>query len=166
MKKLAIIVSVVLLLVVGAAVGLFVSGKVAWVGPDTKVVTAKIVCGPELVSKYNDAMYVSFRNNEKLPSLDVEGIKNIKTEIKAKAGYEKDPTCQSMLYLIAIYEEDYEGSKLAYETVKKLHDQGLYADNNIRNNPPLFMYEAPVFGLSPEGKAQPGVGDLDGVGGE
>jgi len=166
MKKLAIIVSVVLLLVVGAAVGLFVSGKVAWVGPDTKVVTAKIVCGPELVSKYNDAMYVTFRNNEKLPSLDVEGIKNIKTEIKAKAGYEKDPTCQSMLYLIAIYEEDYEGSKLAYETVKKLHDQGLYADNNIRNNPPLFMYEAPVFGLSPEGKAQPGVGDLDGVGGE
>jgi len=166
MKKLAIIVSVILLLVVGVAVGLFVSGKVAWVGPDTKVVTAKIVCGPELVSKYNDAMYVSFRNNEKLPSLDVEGIKNIKTEIKAKAGYEKDPTCQSMLYLIAIYEEDYEGSKLAYETVKKLHDQGLYADNNIRNNPPLFMYEAPVFGLSPEGKAQPGVGDLDGVGGE
>ena len=166
MKKLAIIVSVILLLVVGVAVGLFVSGKVAWVGPDTKVVTAKIVCGPELVSKYNDAMYVSFRNNEKLPSLDVEGIKNIKTEIKAKAGYEKDPTCQSMLYLIAIYEEDYEGSKLAYETVKKLHDQGMYADNNIRNNPPLFMYEAPVFGLSPEGKAQPGVGDLDGVGGE
>jgi len=166
MKKLAIIVSVILLLVVGAAVALFVSGKIAWVGPDTKVVTAKIVCTPEVVSKYNDAMYVSFRNNETLPSLDVEGIKNVKTEIKGKAGYEQDPTCQSMLYLIAIYEEDYEGSKLAYETVKKLHDEGLYAENNIRNNPPLFMYEAPVFALSPEGKAQPGVGDLDGVGGE
>ena len=163
MKKIPIVVSIVAVLAIaGAVTWLFISGKVAWVGPDTKVVTSKVVCDSAIVSKYNDAMYYSFRDSATIPTLDVEGVKNIKTEIKAKEGFAGDPTCQAMLYLIAIYEENYEESKAAYEAVKDLHAKSMFADTNLRGNPPLFMYEAPVFALSPEGQAQPGVGDVGG----
>jgi len=159
MKKIAVIVSIVgVLAIVGAVTWLFVSGKVVWAGSTTYVGTTKIVCDNELVRKFNDSMFYVIRGADTTATIDTEGLKNIKTDIKGKEGYAADPSCQTILYLIAVYEEDYEGSKAAYEAVNDLYDKNLFANSNIRGNQPLFMYESSVFALSPEGKTQGGVG--------
>ena len=159
MKKIILIVAIVLILAaVGVVAWLFMSGKVALTYQEAKIATSKIVCDTPIVNKFNDAMFYTRRAGASTVSIDVEGIKNLNSEIKAKAEYENDPTCQTIIYLTAIYEENYQGAKAAYEAVKELHDKNIFANNNIRGNQPLFTYEGSMYPFSPEGKTQGGLG--------
>ena len=160
MKKIAVIVSIaVVLALAGVTTWLFVSGKLVWVDSNTRPATAKIVCDKATVDTYNSAMFFIIRGSDTTASIDSKGVDDLKTEIQAKEGYREDPTCQTILYLTAVYKSDYEAAKAAAASVKELHDKNIFADNNIRGNEALFMYEASVFALSPEGKAQEGMGD-------
>ena len=163
MKKIIVIVSIVLILAAtGVAAWLFVSEKIAFVAQANKPVTPKVICNTEIVNTFNDAMFYTRRAGASTVSVDDEGIKNLNTNIKSSAGYETDPTCQTILYLTAIYKEDYEAAKVAYLAVKELHDKRVFADSNIRGNQPLFMYEDSMYALSPEGKKPGGVGSAGG----
>lgn len=159
MKKIILIVAMVLILAaVGAVTWLFVSGKVALVYKQAAPATTTIVCDTKIVDTFNEAMFFTRRAGATTVSIDEEGIKKLNTEIKAKAGYENDPTCQTIIYLTAIYEENYDGAKAAFQAVKELHDKNIFANNNIRGNQPLFTYEGSMYPFSPEGKTQGGLG--------
>ena len=114
------------------------------------------VCGSDIVNKYNDAMYMIGRNGSSEPSIDESGVKDVQSEVKRKTGYEKDATCQTLLFWIAIHNNDYSAAKIAATAVKELHDKGQFADNNIRGNDPILTYDPVLYGISPEAKEKAG----------
>jgi hypothetical protein len=160
MKKiLTIILVVIILAAAGAVTWLFMSGRLAWVDPNTKAVTVKAVCGTDIVNKYNDASVFIARNGSSERTVDEEGLKSLKTTIVGKDGYKDDPTCQAMLFWISFRNKDYEGAKAAYTAVRALHDKGLFADSNLRSNDALFTYEDVLFTISPDaGKSTKALG--------
>ena len=152
-KKYALIV-VGLLIVTGALVWLFASGHLMW--SNGKVDKTASVCGSDVVNKYNDAMYMIGRNGSSEPSIDESGVKDVQNDVKRKTGYEKDATCQTLLFWIAIHNNDYPAAKTAAAAVKQLHDKGQFADNNIRGNDPILTYDTVLYGISPEAKEKAG----------
>lgn len=137
--------------VVGVIVGLFVAGKLTWNNVAHHPVTSA-VCGTNIVNKYNGAMYMIERGGSSEPSIDEVGVAAVKNEVRAKAGYKDDATCQTLLFWIAMHDSDYPAAKSAYGVVKQLHDGGVFADNNIRGNDALFNYGTVLRGIAPETK--------------
>lgn len=151
MKKIITIILVVIIVAAAvAATWLFMSGKLAWVDSNTKTVTVKAVCETDIVNKYNDVTFLVGRNNSSVLSVDEQGIKDVTAEITAKENYKTDPSCQAMLFWISYRNKDYETAKSAYDAVHSLHDQGRFADSNIRGDEPLFTYEEVLFTISPQ----------------
>jgi len=157
MKRIPIIIIsvIVILALAGTVTWLFVSGKLVWAGSGTQQSTAKIICSSEVIDKYNNAAMYIVRGDDATASLDTDGIKNVKTEILAKTGYADDPTCQSLLFLIAAYENNYEDAKTAYESVNAMYEKNIFANSNIQGNYPVSTYASTVYLLSPEYKSQP-----------
>ena len=143
-----------LLIVAGGIVWLFASGHL--VLSDGKTNKTASVCGSDIVNKYNDAMYMIGRNGSSEPSIDESGVKDVQNDVKRKTGYEKDATCQTLLFWIAIHNNDYSAAKIAATAVKELHDKGQFADNNIRGNDPILTYDTVLYGISPEAKEKAG----------
>ncbi len=149
-KKITTIVIVIVLIAAAAVVWLFMSGRLVWTDPNTKAVVVKAVCDKALVGEYNQATQIIGREGSSTPTIDTEALKKIKDEILAKDGYKTDPTCNAMLFWIAIRDQDYEAGKAAYEAVRSLSDQGRFANSNIRGDEPLFTYEEVLFTISPD----------------
>lgn len=151
MKKNAAIITVAVVILALAGVGtwLFMSGRLAWVNPNTKTVSVQAVCTTDMVNKYNDAMYLVARNGQKELTVDEAALKTIKSDILAKPSYKEDPTCQAMLFWMAFRVGDYDAAKSAYDAVHALHDKGMFADSNLRGDEPLFTYEDVLFTISP-----------------
>lgn len=143
-----------LLIVVGVTAWLFASGHLVWSNGKTNETAS--ACGSDIVNKYNDAMYMIGRGGSSEPSIDEAGVKDVQSEVKHKAGYEKDATCQTLLFWIAIHNSDYSAAKTAATAVKELHDKGQFADNNIRGNDPILTYDTVLYGISPEAKEKAG----------
>ena len=137
----------------GVVAGLFVAGKIAWVNPDAKEVGVyKAVCSDRIIADYNDAMFYKPRGDSTTPTLDTNTLEELKTVIARLSGSNNDPTCQTILFWIAVNEENYENAKPAYDNVKRLHDEGLFADSNLSSNQPLSSYEGAMYSFSPAGK--------------
>ena len=140
---------VAIVIICGLATWLFMSGRLVWSVNGGQHVVAQAVCDSTIVSKYNDAMFVTQRSGSDVSSIDESGVKAVKTDIKAKAGYEKDATCQALLFFIAINDSDYPSAKSAYQEVKQLHSNGIFPDNNIRGSDALFNYQNLLNGIDP-----------------
>lgn len=150
----------IIVLGVGTIIALFSLGRLGWVNPDSEVVNAyTAVCDTEMVDQYNEAILYIEREGTAGLSRDEKVLDALPGTIKNLAGYKNDPTCQTFLFWIAVRDEDYEGAKAAYETVKSLHEKRLFADSNITGNQSLESYEGAVYSLSPEGRASEGQGD-------
>lgn len=147
----------VTVLVVGAVVALFVTGLLVWNPGSSKQSAsgANIVCGNDIVDTYNAASQIAVREGATTPSVDAEGIEQVKADILSTEGYKDDPTCQAILFWIAVGADDYEAAKSAHEAVKRLHAQNNFANSNIRGDDPIFNYDASIFPLSPEAKEAP-----------
>ena len=161
MKKIVTITAIAILVAaIGVIAWLFASERLVFANPNAGVgaVAPKPVCDTNLVAKYNDAMFFIGREGSDEPTLDEEGIQAVKKEITSKNNYKTDPTCQTVLFWIAVHESDYEAAKTAYEAVKELHNKNHFADSNIRANAALFTYEATVESLLPEPKNQGDIG--------
>jgi hypothetical protein len=154
MSKKYTLATIGVLIVAGGIVWLFVSGHLVW--SDGKASKTASVCGADIVNKYNDAMYMIGRNGSTEPSIDEAGVKDVQSEVKRKAKYEEDATCQTLLFWIAIQNNDYPAAKTAATAVKELHDKGQFADNNIRGNDPILTYDTVLYGISPEAKEKAG----------
>lgn len=159
-KKLVVGISVVGALLLAGVVFLVVSGRLVLTDPNVQRSVSKIVCDSSVVTTYNAAMLLDIRDGSTEYTFDEAGLKSLQTSIRGKDGYEDDPTCQTMLFWMAIKDEDYAAGKTAYEGVKRLYDQRIFADSNIRTDQPLFSYEAALWNISPEAaQDQEGVGD-------
>ena len=147
--KYTIGIIVAIVIICGIATWLFMSGRLVWSVNGGQHVAARTVCDSTIVSKYNDAMFVTQRSGSDEPSVDEAGVKAVKADIKTKTGHEKDATCQALLFFIAINDRDYPSAKSAYQEVKQLHDNGIFPDNNIRGSDALFNYQNLLNGINP-----------------
>ncbi len=146
----------VVILAVGCIAWLYVSGQVRVSWGKTANSTAAIVCDTSVVDTYNAAMNYTVRSGSAVAGFDEAGLKKIVTDIKAKSGYESDATCESMLFWIAIHNNDYNSAKTLYASVKKLHDARVFADSNIRGNLAIFQYEDALQQINPSNNNQEG----------
>lgn len=150
-KLIAVVVTVVI--VVGLAAGvawLFMSGKLTWNAGGTQPATVSIVCGDDIVTSFNQARDASIREEGGVETSDVEGQKKIAQDVRTMSGYEKDPTCQTIALWGSFLDGNYEATKTAYEALVSLHDQHIYANNNLSGVEKIDTYRVMTEGLSPE----------------
>lgn len=153
-KKLVIISAsvAVLIIALGAVVWwLFASGRLVYISSGSSQKSYGVVCDSDVVAKYNDAVYYKIRDNPTQGSIDNAGLDNLVKDIKSTSGYEKDPTCQDILFLYAVKNDDFKSANSAYESIKALHSERAFYDPNIRSSEPLFMYEDIIKGLTGSG---------------
>jgi len=96
-------------------------------------------------------MYYRLRDGSSMPSLDMAGLQKLVSEIKTKANYAKDPTCQTILFWVAVQNDNYNEANTAYKALKTLHDEGKYVDSNLRSSDPFFTYKQYLDNLSGSG---------------
>jgi hypothetical protein len=137
-----------LVIAVGLAtttVWLFASGtvKVTLRGSDATAPT-NVVCGDEIVRRYNEANLYIQREGQEQPSVDEEAKKAIANEVKALKGSENDPTCQVIIFWAARDAADKVLATQTYEKIKSLHESGRFADNNLRAATSLTEYDSMV----------------------
>lgn len=144
------------LVAITVIVGIF-SGRLAIIikQPGEKIALSTIACDAEIVSRYNDAMYFQFRDG-KTESIDEEGIKNLEKEIRAKDNFDKDATCQTILFFTAVYFKNAEKAQAALDIINNLHGQYVYADSNLRNSQSLFTFQNKVDDLNSDIKGELG----------
>lgn len=118
-------------------------------------------CDDEKVIKYNDAALSKQRNGSDEYSIDKQALNDLVSDITSKASYKNDPTCQTIIMLVAIQNNDYNTANQAYDVVRKLHHQKLFANSNLATSGPLANYQTLIDELSPSrqnstGEAQGG----------
>lgn len=99
------------------------------------------VCGDAIISKYNAAMNYKVRSTNADPTLDTKGLSELEKAIPAKTGYADDPTCQTILFWVAIQNNDKTKAQAALTALNKLHDEYKYVDSNLANNAPLSTFK-------------------------
>jgi len=148
-RILVIIIVMVVLLSVGGGIwwlfnsGLFVNSN--------QVSTSKEVCGPDVVNRYNAAMYYQPRNGSSESSIDEQGVKDLAADIKSKKNFEIDPTCQTIIFWSAVRVDNYNEAHKAYDALINLYKKRFFVDSNLRSNQPLFTYEKTLNGLTGSG---------------
>ena len=113
------------------------------------------VCSNEIVTRYNEVSEYKIRGDADSTAsvtMDTPGLQQVISEVTATDGYEDDATCQTLRFLAAILQEEYETAKAASASVRELHQQGKYANSNIRDNPPIFLYDSWTDALNPATK--------------
>ena len=166
-KRRSIVIVTGVVAIVGAAViGLIASGYVTiTIGKSkSQASSASIVCGEDMLSRYNEAILARPTDDPTVSVIDKEGLAKIATDIKNHGAYKDDPTCQTMLFWIALQDKNYDDAKAAYEGVSHWYDEHVYANSDIRGNAPLSDWKLPLDELSPEAQNQDpsiGAGDDD-----
>ena len=156
-NKKFILVGLVILCVVVIVVSilLLASGRVAVVSkkPAERVLlVGGEVCADDTITTYNKVSRYQQRNGSTEDTLDAEGLKSLVTGIQQKTGYQEDPTCQTIMLIKAIHDNDYQAAQKAYEAVKRLHAKQLYADSNLNGVSSLSTYESLVESIAPPNK--------------
>lgn len=151
-SKILIITAVLLLmLLTGGMFWLFNSGHLQYSKSGSQ---PTVVCDADFVDRYNEAMYYTIRKGSTEPSLDDQGIKDLVTDIKNMANYKTDPTCQTIIFWVAVQSDDYKTASSAYNVLITLHKQRIFSDSNLRDGQPLFMYKEVLKGLTGSGSSE------------
>jgi len=157
-KALVIIpwIGLVLFVVLAAAGGYLYATKQLTLNTHSAGVAnrATAVCGDVLINKYNAAMSFQERGNSTEATLDTAALNELKKDIPTKEGYATDPTCQTMLFWIAVQDVDAATAQTALTALNKLHDEGKYVDSNLANNAPLSTFPDTVRSLTIESQGQ------------
>lgn len=145
----------VILAVTALIAGLLLSGYMAVVlkRPAQKVELSTHVCGDDVVTAYNNAASYKRRDASGQDTIDEKGLKTLVTTIKSKSGYTGDPTCQMIVLMTALHNNDYTTAQQTYSAVKELHAKGLYVDSNLSTGGSLPAYELFVQQLSPSSQS-------------
>lgn len=106
------------------------------------------VCGESVINTYNLAMHYQYRDSTTEQTLDEAGLNDLEKQIPAKNGYAQDPTCQTILFWIAIHHNDATKAKAALTALNDLHSKGKYVDSNLSNNSALSTFQDTIDGLS------------------
>lgn len=154
-KRILTILAIITSALLGVGVWwLFDTDRLTYASDPGSQSTSSVVCGADVLDTYNAAMFYALREGSSDLTIDEKSLNNLVVEIKSKTGYKNDPTCQTILFWTAVQNDDYPAAKDAYESIKTLHDQGIFADSNIRSNQPLFTYGNYLLQLSGSGASQ------------
>ena len=161
-KKIAIIgVTILVLLAAGAVAWSFMSGKIIWNFSGDAEIGMRSACGEDIVLRYNDIMIYQLKEGDIDPSIDAAAVAGIKDEINKLEGSKEDATCQTLLFWIAIHNRDYDAANAAANIVKAQHDLGVFSNNNIRGNQPLFEYDSALYSISDKEAVEQNEGPLE-----
>jgi hypothetical protein len=143
-KIIVIVLAAVALFVIAAGV-LIYAGRLAVIikEPYQKALLNVPVCGNDIVEKYNNASLPEPKISGEY-AMDQETLNSLVAEIQNKAYYQQDATCQTILYWVALFDNNANGAKNAYDGVRNLYNMGLYADSNIRTTQPISLMEQAV----------------------
>ena len=107
-----------------------------------------VACSTKMVDTYNSAVATEIRDGASEPFIDTEAMGSLAKQIRSTDSYESDATCQTLLFWIAFYDNDYKNAVSAHTAIKDLHDKGVFADSNITSTAPLYSYEKYLYSLS------------------
>jgi len=149
-KTIAVGGGILIVALLGAGVWwLFDTGRLVYSAEgSTQAAGAKVVCDSAVVDRYNKAMFYMVREENTEPRIDDEAVNALEKEILADKGYKDDATCQAILFGTAIYHKEMNKARTAADAVKALHNKRVFADSNLRGNPPLFMYDSYLLSSS------------------
>jgi hypothetical protein len=98
-----------------------------------KTTVSAVVCNDAIVSTYNAALKLEVRTANAEPTLDVATLAKLDADIRSKAGFDQDPTCQTILFWAAIIGDNTTKASTALKAVQTLHEKRLFADTTIEN---------------------------------
>ena len=104
-------------------------------GPGQKVILQTRVCDDDVIERYN-GLFIPF------DEVGWEAMDEIVDEFRSKAGYEEDPTCQSILFFYFWQKQEVSGMQEALSVLKRLRQRGASVDQLVRNNLGITTMEA------------------------
>lgn len=147
----------VVLIAIGIIAWLLVSGRVALVvnqqnDDEVKIVkgSAVLVCGDKVVNAFNEATTGYPTEDPMTSAIRVDVLTEVADDVKKKANYEQDPTCQTIIFWSAIHGKKYEEAKEAKKVVDALYADGHFANSKLRVTAPLQDWQSLIDNLSPE----------------
>lgn len=149
-KKITIAVSVIIALLLGVGVWwLFDTGRLVYSqNPEQIDERVAIVCDEEMVTRYSDAAKYTIRDGAEEPSIDKDGLNAVRDDVSKLDGNANDPTCQLILFQVAVQNDDYEAAKLANDSLIKLHADGRFPNNNVLGIGTLSQNDSYLQGLT------------------
>lgn len=150
-KNIAITVSIIIALLLGFGVWwLFDSGRLIYSNDPARAGGSEValVCNDEIVTSYSEAATFTARDDDEDPSIDMDTLNALVVDIKKREGYKDDPSCQSILFQVAVLNDDYDEAKLAHEALVSLHEKGRYPNNNILGNGTLSQHQNYLYSLT------------------
>lgn len=134
-KTIAIVVAASVVVLLGVVVWwLFNTGRLVYVASGTKAPAGVVVCGTDMVTKYNNATELIKRQGSDTASIDKDALSSLATDIRNKQAYKDDPTCQTILFWVAFRNEDKDAAEASMKTLEELHEKRQFADSNLRNS--------------------------------
>jgi len=118
------------LFVVTIAAGVYLYATKQLVLAINSTATPTIVCGDAIVNTYNKASRYVIPTTKDI-GVDSAGLDALDKDMRTKADFEKDPTCQTIIFWHAIINSDVAKAKTALTAIEKLHDTHQYADTNL-----------------------------------
>jgi hypothetical protein len=115
--------AVIIALIVGA---LFALGYIYFGAkqPQQQVSVSYRVCDAKMAETYMNMTAKSADEERKM-------LNDFVSKIKKTPHNQQDPTCQTLLFMIAYRTEDYQGMRQPLQLVQGLYDQGIYANSNL-----------------------------------
>lgn len=148
MKKGVIVLLGVVVALLAAVVAILIVWREEIDGKKAQA-NAAVVCDTAVVATYNEASNYEYRGTaEDGPSKDSETLQALQRDIRDKAGYESDPTCQVIIFWAAIDAGNEQVASEALAALKTQHEVRRFPDNNLRTSTPLFEYDAALEYIS------------------
>jgi hypothetical protein len=142
-KIMAIVLAIIILLAVTIGVLIYVYKDrlvVMTKEPYQEAVLDVSVCGTNIVKKYNDIYRTPIAEVADATSQN-SLFSDLSEEIRSKSYYEQDPTCQTILFWGSFFNRDTANMQKAYDGLRNLYNDGLYANSDMENSASLSGME-------------------------
>lgn len=109
------------------------TGRVAMVAKsaNTRMVQVYNVCNNDIVNQWNDIWKREDAADAKSNYNPIINVRLLAEKVKKLPNYEKDPTCQFIMFNSAIYSDDTNGIVASAEAIRALNDQGNAINGNM-----------------------------------
>jgi hypothetical protein len=108
-------------------------------------------CSGDIVAKYNEAIIMTYRNNDDFASIDKAGLADVGRRIRETDSYKSDSTCQTILFWLAVNNRDYSAAVAANGVIQAQYRDGIYADSDIQGVSGVSSYNDLIIGLAGRG---------------
>ncbi|MCX6728893.1 MAG: hypothetical protein NTV39_03985 [Candidatus Saccharibacteria bacterium] len=148
-----VLIVIVVIILVFLSVGiwwLFSSGHLTYSSSGS---LSTVACGTDVVDKFNKEAdkYYQLSSGSAGLVINKQPIKDLVADIKTKANFETDPTCQAIIFWAAVQDDNYKSANGAYNKLIDLHNKRIFADSNLQGSQPLSAYKDTMKSLTGSG---------------